>query len=81
MNRPMDGEYGDKTAEQLHLFNKPADYREGYAEGKSLQMHSAASIHALAGQKSSPAEYLAGFKTGRAVRRRGIKKALRKVKP
>lgn len=76
----QDGEYGDKTAEALHLFGKSPDYLSGYRAGKAQRLHSLEARIALTGAKYRGGDYLAGYKMARQVKKHGIKKALRKAK-
>ena len=78
--QPMDGDYGDRTAEAVHLFGKAPDYLSGYRAGKAPRLHSLEARAALAGAKYRGGDYLAGYTMARQVKKHGIKKALRKAK-
>lgn len=71
----LDGQYGERTIERLHLYGTSEDYRTGYWAGKATLHRPMREGAALIAQLRGGA-YLDGFKTGRKVRRHGIKPTL-----
>ncbi|MGP5390638.1 hypothetical protein [Glutamicibacter arilaitensis] len=82
MNRPtpMDGNYGPRTSEEIHLFNKSDNYRAGYYAGKWQRPTKDENEYALAVANLTGGAYLDGFTMGRRAHKHGIKRPTRKAK-
>jgi len=78
--KQVDGEYGERTALAVFLFDKSRQFHRGFEAGHTVHREKLTRNLERIQANYLGGDYLLGFKFGVDVRKQGIKKAIRKAR-